>query len=89
MLLRLHCRQTVVKRARRKPRFLKLLTFHLQMGTKKESRRADSNRSDLLITSELLKSRESEPGCFSLLLVSQHSIHCHPLETYILRAVGQ
>jgi hypothetical protein len=53
--------------------------------------RADerTRTADLLITSELLKSRESNLRCFSLLLASQHSIRRHLLETHLLRAVGQ
>ncbi len=43
----------------------------------------------LLITSELLKSRESDPRCFSLLLVSQHSIRRKPLEVHLWRTVGR
>jgi hypothetical protein len=43
----------------------------------------------LLIASELLKSRESDSRCFSLLLVSQHSIHRNPLEAYLWHTVGQ
>jgi hypothetical protein len=61
---------------------------YLQIGTKQ---RADerTRTADLLITSELLKSRESNAGCFSLPLTSQHSIRRHLLETHILRAIGQ
>jgi hypothetical protein len=50
------------------------------------SKRADST-TDLLITSELLNSPESNARCLSLLLASQHSIRRHSLKAHILRAV--
>jgi len=56
-----------------------------------QSKRADerTRTADLLITSALLKSRESEQRCFFLLLVSQHSIRRNPLEAHLSRAFGQ
>jgi hypothetical protein len=56
-----------------------------------QKRRTDerTRTADLLITSELLKSLESEPGCPSLLLVLQHSIRRLPLEAHLSHAVGQ
>jgi hypothetical protein len=69
----------------------KQLVFPRVVRPKAKKRKADerTRTADLLITSELLKSRESDLRCFSLLLVSQHSIRCGPLEADLLRAVGQ
>jgi hypothetical protein len=61
------------------------LIFHGFAGKKRADER--TRTADLLITSELLKSRESNPRCFSLLLVSEHSIRRYPLEAHLLRAV--
>jgi hypothetical protein len=69
----------------------KQLVFPRVVRPKAKKRKADerTRTADLLITSELLKSRESDLRCFSLLLVSQHSICRHPLEVHLLHAVRQ
>jgi hypothetical protein len=51
-------------------------------------RRERTRTADLLITSELLKSRESDPRCFSLLF-SQYSIRRNALEAQLSRVVSQ
>ena len=59
------------------------------LKSKKQKANERTRTTDLLITSELLKSRESELRCFSLLLVSQHPIRRNPLKAHLLHAIAQ